>query len=79
MQGQRGGSLGDRLAAWRGLKRRPPAARSARQWEVFTGAGEPFADVPRAHLGHAITKEGRRPRFPPFAPAGYVALAQRCW
>ncbi|GLI65794.1 hypothetical protein VaNZ11_009414 [Volvox africanus] len=47
-------------------------------WELFCG-GEPFAGVPRAHIGHAITKEGRRPKFPPFAPRDYVALATRCW
>ncbi|GLI65793.1 hypothetical protein VaNZ11_009413 [Volvox africanus] len=47
-------------------------------WELFCG-GDPFAGVPRAHIGHAITKEGRRPKFPPFAPRNYVALATRCW
>ncbi|GIL79160.1 hypothetical protein Vretimale_16703 [Volvox reticuliferus] len=47
-------------------------------WELFCG-GDPFAGVPRAHIGHAITKEGRRPKFPPFAPRDYVALATRCW
>ncbi|KXZ49357.1 hypothetical protein GPECTOR_22g951 [Gonium pectorale] len=47
-------------------------------WELFCG-GDPFAGVPRAHIGHAITKEGRRPKFPPFAPRDYVALASRCW
>ncbi|GIM13633.1 hypothetical protein Vretimale_16702 [Volvox reticuliferus] len=47
-------------------------------WELFCG-GDPFAGVPRAHIGHAITKEGRRPKFPPFAPRDYVALATSCW
>ncbi|GIL79156.1 hypothetical protein Vretimale_16700 [Volvox reticuliferus] len=47
-------------------------------WELFCG-GDPFAGVPRAHIGHAITKEGRRPKFPPFAPRDYVALANSCW
>ncbi|KAG2438990.1 hypothetical protein HYH02_010781 [Chlamydomonas schloesseri] len=47
-------------------------------WELFC-AGDPFQGVPRAHLGHAITKEARRPKFPPFAPLQYVALATRCW
>ncbi|PNG99028.1 putative serine/threonine-protein kinase, partial [Tetrabaena socialis] len=47
-------------------------------WELFC-ASEPFAGVPRAHLGHAITKEGRRPKFPPFAPHSFVSLATRCW
>ncbi|KAG2443737.1 hypothetical protein HXX76_002083 [Chlamydomonas incerta] len=47
-------------------------------WELFC-AGDPFQGVPRAHLGHAITKEARRPKFPPFAPSGYVRLATRCW
>ncbi|GFR47439.1 hypothetical protein Agub_g9162 [Astrephomene gubernaculifera] len=47
-------------------------------WELFCAA-DPFAGVPRAHMGHAITKEARRPRFPPFAPRSYVDLASRCW
>ncbi|KAG2443738.1 hypothetical protein HXX76_002084 [Chlamydomonas incerta] len=47
-------------------------------WELFC-AGDPFQGLPRAHLGHAITKEARRPKFPPFAPSGYVRLATRCW
>ncbi|PNG99656.1 Mitogen-activated protein kinase kinase kinase MLT, partial [Tetrabaena socialis] len=47
-------------------------------WELFC-ASDPFAGVPRAHLGHAITKEGRRPKFPPFAPRSFVSLATRCW
>ncbi|KAG2443735.1 hypothetical protein HXX76_002081 [Chlamydomonas incerta] len=47
-------------------------------WELFC-AGDPFQGVPRAHLGHAITKEARRPKFPPFAPADFVRLATRCW
>ncbi|KAG2500646.1 hypothetical protein HYH03_001413 [Edaphochlamys debaryana] len=47
-------------------------------WELFC-ASDPFAGVPRAHMGHAITKENRRPKFPPFAPRDYVALASQCW
>ncbi|KAG2500643.1 hypothetical protein HYH03_001410 [Edaphochlamys debaryana] len=47
-------------------------------WELFC-ASDPFAGVPRAHIGHAITKENRRPKFPPFAPRDYVALASQCW
>ncbi|KAG2443736.1 hypothetical protein HXX76_002082 [Chlamydomonas incerta] len=47
-------------------------------WELFC-AGDPFQGVPRAHLGHAITKEARRPKFPPFAPLQFVALATKCW
>ena len=26
-----------------------------------------------------ITTEGKRPPFPPFTPAGYRELAERCW
>ncbi|GLC35482.1 hypothetical protein PLESTB_000202500 [Pleodorina starrii] len=47
-------------------------------WELFC-AGDPFSGVPRAHLGHAITMKRMRPKFPPFAPRDYVALAARCW
>ncbi|GLC49284.1 hypothetical protein PLESTB_000202400 [Pleodorina starrii] len=47
-------------------------------WELFC-AGDPFSGVPRAHLGHAITKQCLRPKFPPFAPREYVDLAARCW
>ncbi len=39
----------------------------------------PTTDVPVMLLGHAITKEGRRPKFPSLAPKQYVDLAQRCW
>lgn len=35
--------------------------------------------VPKALLGHQITKEARRPKFPPITPAAFVDLAERCW
>jgi hypothetical protein len=47
-------------------------------WELFTGS-HAFKGVPRALLGHAITRENRRPRFPDHAPWAYVRLAERCW
>lgn len=47
-------------------------------WELYT-AGRPFLGVPQALIGHHVTSEGRRPIFASDAPAGYVALAQRCW
>ncbi len=47
-------------------------------WELFTG-GVAYQGVPRALLGHAITKEGRRPEFPAAAPFEYQLLACRCW
>ncbi|GAX83535.1 hypothetical protein CEUSTIGMA_g10960.t1 [Chlamydomonas eustigma] len=47
-------------------------------WELLT-AGDPYAEVPMALLGYAVTKLCRRPKFPAFAPHDYVQLAQRCW
>lgn len=46
-------------------------------WEMYTSA-RPFAGVPQALLGHAITC-GKRPEFPPGTPPGFVALAEQCW
>jgi serine/threonine protein kinase len=47
-------------------------------WELLTAA-YPFRDVPKALLGHHITKLHKRPDFPAGAPRGYVALATQCW
>ncbi len=47
-------------------------------WELFCGS-EPFVGVPRAHLGHAITKEGRRWDKGPGGAAGLVALGHTRW
>ncbi|GBF87741.1 hypothetical protein Rsub_00452 [Raphidocelis subcapitata] len=47
-------------------------------WELYTG-GHAFKGIPRALLGHAITRERLRPRFPEGAPAQYRRLAERCW
>ncbi|WIA08278.1 hypothetical protein OEZ85_007721 [Tetradesmus obliquus] len=47
-------------------------------WEMYTG-GRAFEGVPRALLGHQITREHKRPRFPDSAPWAYRDLAERCW
>ncbi|KXZ47914.1 hypothetical protein GPECTOR_32g527 [Gonium pectorale] len=47
-------------------------------WEIFTG-GNPYPGVPGALLGHLISREGRRPAFPPGTPSAYRELAERCW
>jgi hypothetical protein len=47
-------------------------------WELYT-AMRAFDGVPRALLGHAITREHLRPRFPDGTPIGYRDLAERCW
>ncbi|KAJ9524730.1 hypothetical protein QJQ45_024366 [Haematococcus lacustris] len=47
-------------------------------WELFTG-GHAFKGVPRALLGHQITREALRPRWPDAAPPGLRTLAERCW
>ncbi|GFH28932.1 uncharacterized protein HaLaN_27502, partial [Haematococcus lacustris] len=47
-------------------------------WELFT-AGHPFKGVPRALLGHQITREALRPRWPCATPPGFSALASQCW
>ncbi|KAJ9511825.1 hypothetical protein QJQ45_004378 [Haematococcus lacustris] len=47
-------------------------------WELFT-AGHPFKGVPRALLGHQITREALRPQWPSVTPPGYRALASQCW
>ena len=47
-------------------------------WEMYT-ASQAFKGVPRALLGHEVTKQGRRPEFPPDCPFDYQLLACRCW
>lgn len=47
-------------------------------WEIYTGL-HAFKGTPRALLGHQITREGMRPKFPPNTPHKYQALAERCW
>ena len=47
-------------------------------WELFT-ASRPWQDINRAHLGHAISVERRRPAFPDFTPPDLKQLAERCW
>lgn len=47
-------------------------------WELLTG-GHPFRSVPKALLGHHITKLNKRPEFGDGAPPGFVALVTRCW
>jgi hypothetical protein len=45
---------------------------------MYTGA-RAFEGVPRALLGHQITREHKRPRFPEDTPWAYRDLAERCW
>lgn len=47
-------------------------------WELYTGE-QAYKGVPRALLGHKITKQGMRPEFPVDAPFDYQFLACRCW
>ncbi|KAG2437335.1 hypothetical protein HXX76_005992 [Chlamydomonas incerta] len=49
-------------------------------YELFSGETA-YKDVPKALLGHAITKDNLRPTFPPAlgAPFEYQLLACRCW
>lgn len=47
-------------------------------WELLT-AGDPLHSVPRLMLAQQVVVNHLRPAFPPGAPPGYVALAQRCW
>ncbi len=42
-------------------------------------ADHAYKGVPRALLGHSITKQGLRPTFPPGTPFDYQFLACRCW
>lgn len=47
-------------------------------WEMYTAA-RAFEGVPRALLGHHITREHKRPRFPHGTPWAYRDLVERCW
>uniref|UniRef100_A0A383VFW0 Protein kinase domain-containing protein n=1 Tax=Tetradesmus obliquus TaxID=3088 RepID=A0A383VFW0_TETOB len=47
-------------------------------WELYTGR-RAFEGVPRALLGHQVTREALRPKFPPGTPLQYKTLAERCW
>jgi hypothetical protein len=47
-------------------------------WELYTGA-HAYAGMPRALLGHSVTRQGLRPEFPEAAPFEYSFLACRCW
>lgn len=47
-------------------------------WELYTG-GHAFKSVPRALLGHEVTKANKRPQFPDDCPFEYQLLACRCW
>ncbi len=48
------------------------------RYELFTAA-VPFKGVPRALLGHQITREAKRPIFPLLTPLTFRDLAERCW
>ncbi|KAI8472387.1 MAG: hypothetical protein J3K34DRAFT_209795 [Monoraphidium minutum] len=47
-------------------------------WELYTGC-HAYAGIPRALLGHSITKQGVRPEFPQCTPFDLQLLACRCW
>ncbi|WIA08255.1 hypothetical protein OEZ85_007699 [Tetradesmus obliquus] len=47
-------------------------------WELYT-AQQAFKGMPKALLGHEVTKMGQRPEFPPDSPFDYQLLACRCW
>lgn len=47
-------------------------------WELYTGE-QAYKGIPRALLGHKITKQGLRPEFPADTPFDYQFLACRCW
>eukprot|EP00878_Enallax_costatus_P013393 GHUV01014005.1.p1 GENE.GHUV01014005.1~~GHUV01014005.1.p1 ORF type:complete len:832 (+),score=111.45 GHUV01014005.1:893-3388(+) len=47
-------------------------------WEMYTGR-RAFEGIPRALLGHQITREALRPGFPEGTPQQYRELAERCW
>jgi hypothetical protein len=38
-----------------------------------------YKGIPRALLGHSITKQGMRPTFPSDTPFDWQFLACRCW
>ncbi|WIA41787.1 hypothetical protein OEZ86_009120 [Tetradesmus obliquus] len=47
-------------------------------WELYTG-DHAYRGIPRALLGHNITKAGMRPTFPSDTPFDWQFLACRCW
>lgn len=47
-------------------------------WELYTG-NRAFEGIPRALLGHQITREKLRPRFPEETPLAFKELAEKCW
>lgn len=47
-------------------------------WELYT-AQNAFKGVPRALLGHEVTRNGMRPQFPASCPFEFQLLACRCW
>lgn len=47
-------------------------------WEMYTSR-RAFEGIPRALLGHQISKEHLRPKFPTAVPQAYRELAERCW
>lgn len=47
-------------------------------FELYTGENA-YKGVPRALLGHNVTKQGMRPVFPPDTPFEWQFLACRCW
>lgn len=47
-------------------------------WELYTG-DHAYKGIPRALLGHNISKQGMRPVFPPDTPFEWQFLACRCW
>lgn len=47
-------------------------------WELFTGE-HAYKGIPRALLGHNISKQGMRPVYPPDTPFEWQFLSCRCW
>ena len=47
-------------------------------WELYTCKAA-FRGVPKALLGHEVTRKQRRPEFPEGCPVNYQLLACRCW
>jgi serine/threonine protein kinase len=47
-------------------------------WELFTGE-HAYKGIPRALLGHNISKQGMRPMYPPDTPFEWQFLSCRCW
>lgn len=47
-------------------------------WEIVTG-GCAFSDIPRAHVGHAVTSSRQRPVFSSDVPEAFRLLIEACW